>query len=75
MTRSDFTPHPNRIHRPAVSPPGSTTRPKDEEAPARIRRGLREARTHWGALFLAAAISLPTVWVLTTLVVQLCAGP
>jgi hypothetical protein len=40
-----------------------------------MRRGLRQARTHWGALFLATAISLPTICVLTELVVQLCAGP
>ncbi|MEU9288762.1 hypothetical protein AB0D57_29795 [Streptomyces sp. NPDC048275] len=46
----------------------------DGPAPGRIRRGLRQARTHGGALFLAAAISLPTLCILTDLALQLYAG-
>ncbi|WP_189879372.1 hypothetical protein [Streptomyces bluensis] len=47
----------------------------DEPAPGRIRRCLLTARTHWGALFLAAAISLPTIFVVAELVFQLYAEP
>ena len=46
----------------------------DEPAPGRVRRGWRQARTHWGAVLLAAAISLPTVYVLAQLALRLYGG-
>lgn len=70
VTGSYRAAHPQRIHRAPASPPNSGSARKDEPAPGRLRRGWRQARAHWGAVLLAAAISLPTVCILAELALQ-----
>lgn len=74
MTGSYRAARPQRIHRAPASPPTSGSPRKDEPAPGRVRRGWRQARAHWGAVLLAASISLPTVCVLAELALQLYGG-
>lgn len=74
MTRSYRAADPQRIHRALASPPNSGSPRRDEPAPGRIRRGWRQARAHWGAVLLAAAISLPTICILADLALKLYGG-
>lgn len=74
MTRSSRAAHPQPLHRAPVSPANSGSPRRDEPAPGRIRRGWQQARAHWGAVLLASAISLPTVYILAELTLQLYDG-
>ncbi len=74
MTGSYRAAPPQRIHRVPAAPPNSGSPRKDEPAPGRVRRGWRQAREHRGTVLLATAISLPTVYVLAELALQLYGG-
>lgn len=74
VTGSYRAAHPQRIHRAPASPPISGSPRRDEPAPGRVRRGWQQARAHRGAVLLATAINLPTVYVLAELALQLYGG-